>query len=68
MNIFEITMYFMSLIRGKNISIDKVKDVLTDMINDDEFLSSIGNGRDNNVNVKRRFDMAEAISGEVIDD
>ena len=68
MNIFETTMYFMSLIRGKKVNLNKVKQLLTKMIKSNEFLGTIGNGRDNAINVKSRFEMIDLLSREVIDD
>lgn len=64
MNIFETTMYFMSLIREKHVSMDRVKYELENVIKSENFLATIGNGRDNAINVKRRFEMIEVLGGK----
>ena len=64
MNIFETTMYFMSLIREKHVSMDRVKYELENIIKSENFLATIGNGRDNAINVKRRFEMIEVLGGK----
>ena len=61
MNIFEVTLYFMSLMLkdAKNVSDEKVYMDLQKMINSEKFLYYIGNSRDNSANVYGRFNMTE---------
>ena len=67
MNIFETTLYFMSLSlnESRKISNKKIYDGLQNMINSNLFLRYIGNSRDNFVNVNGRFKMAEDLWKEI---
>lgn len=70
MNIFEVTLYFMSLILRdkKKVSDEMVYAGLQNMINSEAFLRCIGNSRDNTVNVYGRFKMMEDLWEEIGDD
>ena len=61
MNIFEVTLYFMSLMLkdAKRVSDENVYADLQKMINNELFLRYIGNSRDNSINVYGRFKMTE---------
>lgn len=61
MNIFEVTLYFMSLmLKGtKKVSDEEIYINLKEMINSEKFLRYIGNSRDNSANVYGRFKMTE---------
>lgn len=61
MNIFEVTLYFMSLMLkdAKRVSDENVYADLQKMINNELFLHYIGNSRDNSINVYGRFKMTE---------
>lgn len=67
MNIFETTMYLMSLV---NINDDKgilkeISDKLYNVITNDVFLDAIGNSRDNKHKVEIRFNMMRKIAEEI---
>lgn len=70
MNIFETTMYFMSLIVESNrlIANTRIKSGLQKIINDEKFLDYIGNSRDNYSKVYGRFYMMESLFEEVSSD
>ena len=70
MNIFETTMYFMSLVvKGNKIVLkERIKEELRKKINDETYLDYIGNSRDNVVKVYGRFKMMESVFKEVVDD
>lgn len=61
MNIFEVTLYFMSLMLkdAKKVSDEQVYTNLQKMISNELFLHYIGNSRDNSANVYGRFEMTE---------
>lgn len=61
MNIFEVTLYFMSLmLKGtRKVSDEEIYINLKEMINSEKFLRYIGNSRDNSANVYGRFKMTE---------
>lgn len=67
MNLFETTMYFMTLVikDDAKISDEKVYTELTKAINSNKFLNYIGNSRDNTMNVYGRFKFMEHIYSEV---
>ena len=66
MNIFECLMYLMTKLPLDNSKIkNNVKSSVIRMLNDDEFLDSIGDHRDNWVKIERRFKMADKIAEEV---
>ncbi len=65
MNIFETTMYLMTKIPKKDNSIKiDLREKLYNTINSDEFIACIGNGRDNEPNVVKRFDLMDVIAKE----
>lgn len=61
MNIFEVTLYFMSLMlkSTRKVSDEEIYINLKEMINSEKFLRYIGNSRDNSANVYGRFKMTE---------
>lgn len=63
MNIFEVTLYFMSLMlkNKREISDERVYAGLKNVIISELFLRCIGNSRDNSVNVYGRFKMMEEL-------
>lgn len=68
MNVFECLMYLMSKLPMENSKIkNTVKVSVNRMLKDEVFLDSIGNHRDNWVKIERRFDMADYIAAEVIE-
>ena len=68
MNIFETTLYFMSLIAGQRIASDKIVKGLMQVITSEEYLRYIGNSRENIKNVNGRFNMMKKLSKEIIYD
>lgn len=70
MNIFETTMYFMTLLNINNDKgiIDKIYTKLYNAITDDYFLDAIGNGRDNKSKVDQRFGIIRNIAEEIKND
>lgn len=67
MNIFETTLYFMSLVLENNLMIQpkRIYSRLRDIINSDEFLECIGNSRDRSEKVNGRFGLMEALVKEI---
>lgn len=57
MNIFETTLYFMTLVGEENISYTKICNGLQDVINSMDYLNCIGNSRDNVLKVYGRFNL-----------
>ncbi|RRJ24594.1 DUF262 domain-containing protein [Lachnoanaerobaculum gingivalis] len=68
MNIFETTLYFMSLIAGQRIASDKIVKGLIQAITSEEYLGYIGNSRENIKNVNGRFNMMKKLSKEIVYD
>ena len=70
MNIFETTLYFMSIVIKNNniISLKRINEGLRDVINSTEFLYYIGNSRDNTKKVYGRFGLMENLFKEIRDD
>jgi hypothetical protein len=68
MNIFETTLYFMSLIAGQRIASDKIVKGLMQAITSEEYLGYIGNSRENIKNVNGRFNMMKKLSKEIVYD
>lgn len=68
MNIFETTLYFMTLIMGYNIPYNKVSKGLRDVINSQEYLDYIGNSRENIRKVNGRFDLMRQLFKEICND
>lgn len=68
MNIFETTLYFMTLIIEKNLSYKKINQGLQKVINSEEYIRYIGNGRDNVVKVNGRFGLMEQLLKEISND
>lgn len=68
MNIFETTLFFMSLVKGKNISYERIGKGLQKVINDDEYLWYIGNSRDNVGKVYGRFNLMKKLFEEICND
>ena len=68
MNIFETTLYFMSLIGEQRIASDKIVKNLMQVITSEEYLGYIGNSRENIKNVNGRFNMMKKLSKEIVYD
>lgn len=68
MNIFETTLYFMSLIAGQRMASDKIVKGLMQAITSEEYLGYIGNSRENIKNVNGRFNMMKKLSKEIVYD
>lgn len=70
MNIFETTMYFMSLgnLKDSKCILQKIRSKLYNVITDEMFLYSIGNSRDNRSKVDMRFNMMAKVAEEVWND
>lgn len=70
MNIFETTVYFMSMIieNKKDVSYERIKNELTKIFNSKKFLDYIGNSRDNNIKVYGRFEMMIDLYEEIVND
>jgi len=68
MNIFETTLYFMSLINGHIIDSEKIANGLMKVITSDEYLGYIGNSRENIRNVSGRFNMMIKLFKEIVYD
>lgn len=70
MNLFEITLYVMSLIWEKNLSVDpqKAKSAFYDVITNQEFLEYIGNDREQTDKVYGRLRWAERFFEEICHD
>lgn len=68
MNIFETTLYFMTLIKGMPLSNEKIYRGLRDIIDSEDYLFYIGDSRDNIRKVNGRFDLMKQFFKEIIDD
>ena len=70
MNIFETTMYLMTLlnINDDKCIIDKIYNKLYNAVISDAFLDSIGNSRDNKNKVNQRFEIMRKIAEEINND
>lgn len=68
MNIFETTLYFMTLVQGQNISKEKIGYALKTLISGKDYLEYIGNSRDNVKKVNGRFGLMKQLYEEVCDD
>lgn len=70
MNIFETTVYFMTMLvkSKKDIVYDKIENSLSQIICNSIFLNYIGNSRDNITNVYGRFKMMENLFKEINND
>lgn len=68
MNLFETTLYFMTLIMKKNLSYKKIGQELQKVINSEEYLGYIGNSRDNVRKVNGRFGLMEHLFKEIGND
>lgn len=70
MNIFESTMYLMTLFQehGGKVPVEGLRAKLLEVVESEPFLRSTGNGRDKPVNVKMRFDMMDKLYGEMAND
>lgn len=68
MNIFETTLYFMTLIKEKKVSYERVSLELRGVIKSESYLDYIGNSRDNVVKVSGRFGLMDQLMKEIIND
>ena len=68
MNIFETTLYFMTLAIEKDLSHKKINQGLQKVINSEEYIWYIGNSRDNVGKVKGRFGLMEQLFKEICND
>lgn len=70
MNIFEVTLYFMSLILEKNQSVDaqKIESGLRRVIVSPEFSDYIGNSREQKEKVYGRFNLIVSLFEEISND
>lgn len=68
MNIFETTLYFMTLIKGHNIPYYKISQGLRDVIGSQEYLDYIGNSRENIRKVNGRFNLMRQLFKEICND
>lgn len=70
MNIFETTLYFMSMVAKsrKTISYAKIRNNFIKILNNDNYLNYIGNSRDNIVKVYGRFEMIQQLFEEISND
>lgn len=70
MNIFETTLYFMSMVAKsrKTISYAKIRNNFIKILNNDNYLNYIGNSRDNIVKVYGRFEMMQQLFEEISND
>jgi uncharacterized protein with ParB-like and HNH nuclease domain len=68
MNVFEVWIYLMTLLDGREVSLDILGKEYVKLIANPEFLNSIGNHRDNPTKVDSRFVLVEAIFQEVVAD
>lgn len=68
MNIFETTLYFMTLVKGKNVSYERINVGLQDVIKSEKYLEYIGNSRDNVGKVNGRFGLMEQLFKEISND
>lgn len=70
MNLFETIMYLMSMFDEIEISSGKqeIRDKIYKKIVSDEYLSCIGDSRDNTQKVYKRFDLMEELAGEIKND
>lgn len=68
MNIFETTLYFMTLVTGKKISYERIGTGLQEVIKNEKYLEYIGNSRDNVGKVNGRFGLMEQLFKEISND
>ena len=68
MNIFETTLYFMTLIKGNSIPYYKISQGLRDVISSQEYLDYIGNSRENIRKVNGRFNLMRQLFKEICND
>ena len=70
MNIFETTVYFMSMVvkRNNDISENEMRTGLRKIFCDNKFLNYIGNSRDNIIKVRGRFEMMNDLFEEISND
>lgn len=70
MNIFETTLYFMTLLPKNNIAVsrEELLEKIKTVISSEEFLYYIGNSRDNTMKVYGRFQLMEKLCKEISDD
>ena len=68
MNIFETTLYFMTLVKKENISFETINIGLQRVIKSEKYLEYIGNSRDNIGKVNGRFALMEQLFKEVSND
>lgn len=68
MNIFETTLYFMTLVNKKNISVERINEKLQEVIRSENYLEYIGNSRDNVGKVNGRFGLMEEKFKEINND
>ena len=68
MNIFETTLYFMTLIIDKEIPHEKISQGLKRVINSKKYLECIGNSRDNVIKVNGRFNLMKQLFEEICND
>ena len=68
MNIFETTLYFMTLVNDKKISHEKISVGLQDVIKSEKYLEYIGNSRENVRKVNGRFGLMKQLFEEVSND
>jgi hypothetical protein len=68
MNIFETTLYFMTLAIEKDLPHKKINQGLQKVINSEEYIWYIGNSRDNVGKVKGRFGLMEQLFKEICND
>ena len=68
MNIFETTLYFMTLIIDKEIPHEKISKGLKRVINSKKYLECIGNSRDNVIKVNGRFNLMKQLFEEICND
>lgn len=68
MNIFETTLYFMTLANNKNLSFERIEQGLRQVINNDIYLWCIGNSRDDPAKVTTRFALMDQLYKEICND
>lgn len=67
MNIFETIMYFISLVPNKAVENKVVvKSKMCELITSQEYLASIGNGRDNVSKVEKRFSLVHSLATRLL--
>lgn len=68
MNIFETTLYFMTLVKEEKMPYERIKAGLQGVIKSEKYLEYIGNSRDNVGKVNGRFGLMEQLFKEISND